>query len=290
MISISSLWSGISEGFLWHDGKTQVTSTWKLKRTTEALYLRWHFFFPQVSWGFALRWQKTTSNQRRFHLAHSSPAPRQPDSAVPWGLAKPDRPGGGCTDKKHGKLACAELPALQRRCCCRCPGQGSYWHILLLQLQTDVFTAIREAAETPSMGRKKKKQQTNQKQSPKKAATFISPKQCNAGIFCCPLQWYFCCCFGLWQATVLGEASHSRMVLAQWGKMLSALAKLKTFLFSSRPSRNTAKPQTLLTIWITDCKTWSTNGKHLAFSYPWEWLGPCCFEHSHYGLFWEDKK
>lgn len=100
------------------------------------------------------------------------------------------------------------------------------------------------------------------KSSLKKAATLISPGRCNVGIFHCSLEFYSHYYFGPWQATVLGEASRPRLAFAQWGKMLSTIAKLKTFQSSLRPNGNTAKPKTLVTIWTTDCKNWQPDGKH----------------------------
>lgn len=89
--------------------------------------------------------------------------------------------------------------------------------------------------------------------------TFISPGQCNIEVLCCPFQCYSHCYFGLWQAAVLGEAACSTLAFARW-KMFSAAAKLNIFQSSSRPSRDMAKPQTLVTSWTTDCKTWSADG------------------------------
>lgn len=221
--------------------KKQITSAYKLRRVTEALcqrwHQRWHRFLLQVCWGFALRWQETNTTFTllgpQLHLKADSVL-RTGRAQVAW----------GCPDKTHGKISV---------CWASCPAVT----LLLLtgpgQLLTRLASAAAPRMSSLVLGELWKFSLGWA------GATFISPGQCNIEVLCCPFQCYSHCYFGLWQAAVLGEAACSTLALARW-KMFSAAAKLNIFQSSSRPSRDTAKPQTLVTSWTTDCKTWSADG------------------------------
>lgn len=91
----------------------------------------------------------------------------------------------GHREQEHGKSVCAELLQCWGIAAAAWPGQ--ICHTLSLQLQREIFTAARAAAEILSGSGGK---------NLKNAAASISRGQCSTGIFCCPSQFYSRC-FGL---------------------------------------------------------------------------------------------
>lgn len=85
----------------------------------------------------------------------------------------------------------------------------------------------------------------------------------------------------LWSMTSRGPRGNISFQTGTWTMRKDALSNNETENISVfiTTSRNAARPQTLVSVWITEGKTCSAKGKHLALSYPWEGLGTCCYEH-----------
>lgn len=113
------------------------------------------------------------------HQHHIQPVPAVPED-------RQSQIALGHREQEHGKSVCAEL--------LQCWGiaaaaawPGQICHTLSLQLQREIFTAARAAAEILSRSGGK---------NLKNAAASISRGRCSTGIFCCPSQFYSHC-FGL---------------------------------------------------------------------------------------------
>lgn len=150
----------------------------------EALCLQWHLSAPRSAGALPLPCggkggldnvcpTGAAAHQHRIQPVPAVPEDRQSQIAL------------GHREQEHGKSVCAELLQCWGIAAAAWPGQ--ICHTVSLQLQREIFTAARAAAEILSGSGGK---------NLKNAAASISRGQCSTGIFCCPSQFYSCC-FGL---------------------------------------------------------------------------------------------